>query len=148
MVTKGKNSLRYFLTTAFVIAVGVGVYVAWHSRPGYEFVPGYMAVQQAFMDHESGIMAEISGKVVRNLRDNRVDVQRQRFMVRMANGQTVMIIHDVTEAERVPIRLDDVVLVRGQYEWEESGGVIHWTHKDSSTERRHGWIDHKGRRYQ
>ena len=130
-----------------MLAVFLGAYLVWHSRPGYEIEPGFLTVERAYLAHRSGIMAEVTGRVVRILRDDRVGVHRQRFMLRLPNGQTLMVIHNVEASDRVPVRLDDPVLVRGQYEWDESGGVLHWTQSDPTPHRRHGWIEHKGRKY-
>ena len=148
MATQGnKNAARTIVTTAALLAGGIAVYLFWHSRPGYEIEPGFMTVEKAYLSHESGMMAEVHGRVVRILRDEREGVHRQRFVIRLPNGQMVIVIHNVEDSDRVPVRLEDPVLVRGQYEWEESGGVLHWTHRDSSPNRRHGWVEHMGRRY-
>jgi hypothetical protein len=41
----------------------------------------------------------------------------------------------------------DEVRFRGQYEWNERGGVIHWTHHDPDGRRPGGWLRHDGATY-
>jgi hypothetical protein len=55
--------------------------------------------------------------------------------------------HNIDLVPRVPLALDDSVEFRGRYEWNEQGGVIHWTHHDPQGDRPGGWIRHAGRLY-
>jgi hypothetical protein len=40
------------------------------------------------------------------------------------------------------------VAFRGEYEWNQKGGVIHWTHRDPDGQHSGGWLKHKGKTYQ
>jgi hypothetical protein len=40
------------------------------------------------------------------------------------------------------------VVVYGEFEWNEQGGVMHWTHDDPQRVHAAGYIDWRGRRYQ
>ncbi len=55
--------------------------------------------------------------------------------------------HNIDLAPRVPIAVGDTVEFRGQYEWNERGGVIHWTHHDPDGRRPGGWLRHRSRVY-
>jgi len=54
----------------------------------------------------------------------------------------------VALAPRVPLRAGGAVTVRGEYEWNERGSVLHWTHHDPDGRHDPGWIEHAGERYQ
>jgi hypothetical protein len=40
------------------------------------------------------------------------------------------------------------VTVRGEYEWSDRGGTMHWTHHDPKRWREGGWIEHRGVHYE
>jgi hypothetical protein len=72
----------------------------------------------------------------------------ERFLVRVEGGPSVLVAHNLELAPRVPLALGDSVEVRGVYEWNDKGGVIHWTHRDPDGRHEAGWIRHEGRLYQ
>jgi len=44
--------------------------------------------------------------------------------------------------------LDAEITIRGEYEWNDKGGVIHWTHRDPRGRHENGWIQFNGIRYE
>jgi len=132
------------------IAVLLGVGQYWRSQPGtgYEVEPGFATLDRAFLDHRSEFMTEVSGTVVRILIDDRSDPRTQEFVIRLENGQSILIVHDQVAAKRVPVAIGDTVSVRGLYRWSETGGTLLFTEMDPSPRRRHGWVELEGKRYQ
>ncbi len=108
---------------------------------------GATAVAEAFREHRSGVMVEASGTVERLLADDREGSRHQRMIVRLADGQTVLVSHNIDLAPRVPASPGDRLDFRGQYEWNDRGGVVHWTHADPQGRRPGGWLRHGGRTY-
>lgn len=102
---------------------------------------------RAIANRESEVMVEFEGGVTRVLADDSEGDRHQRFVVAVAGEKTVLIAHNIDLAPRVPIEVGDRVLVRGQYEWNDRGGVVHWTHHDPKGWREDGWIVHEGREY-
>ena len=82
------------------------------------------------------------------LPDDREGSQHQRFIVRLSDGQTLLVAHNIDLAPRVPLDKNDEVRIKGQYEWNEKGGVLHWTHHDPGGRHEEGWIEHQGKRYE
>jgi hypothetical protein len=102
----------------------------------------------AFEKKRSGIMVEVSAKIVHILPDDNEGDRHQRFLVEMSRGPTLKIAHNIDLAKRIPARKGDRIRVKGQYEYNDKGGVIHWTHHDPRGRHEGGWIDHDGRRYE
>lgn len=146
---KKKGNTSTFLTVGIIfVAVSIVLGWTWHSLPGYDVEPGVHVVEKAFYAKQSGLMVEVDGEVVRAMRPVEGNRGHQEFQMRMPNGQLILVVHEHGSGDPVPIGGGDTVTVRGQYQWTESGGLIRGTHRDSSMERRHGWIELKGERYQ
>ena len=97
----------------------------------------------------SGQQVQGGGEVIRILADDNDGSRHQRFIVRLSSGRTLLIAHNIDLAPRVPsIRVGDQVFFNGEYEWNDRGGVIHWTHRDPRNQHPAGWIEYKGKRYQ
>lgn len=110
---------------------------------------GDRALAQAFREQRSGLEVQDRGVVVRLLPDDVQGSRHQRFILRLASGQTLLVAHDIDIAPRVAaLRVGDHVAFRGVYEWDAEGGVVHWTHHDPAGTHAGGWLRHGGRTYQ
>ncbi|MFZ2171180.1 MAG: DUF3465 domain-containing protein [Methylococcaceae bacterium] len=103
----------------------------------------------AYRSHTSNLQMEGSGKVVKLLPDDNEGSRHQRFVVRLNSGQTLLVAHNIELAPRIEsVNEGDAVSFYGQYEWNEKGGLIHWTHNDPDGSHIAGWIEYNGRKYQ
>ena len=93
-------------------------------------------------------MITADGTVDRVLPDDNDGSRHQKFIVRLANDHTILVAHNIDLADRVPLDRGDAVRFHGQYEWNDRGGVIHWTHHDPRKRHEEGWIEHDGKRYE
>jgi hypothetical protein len=143
---KKRNSRKTMIVTAAVVVV-IALALVWQSRPGYNIEPGVNTVEEAYKYRQTGMMAEVTGIVARVLVDDRNEPDLQKFVIRLPNGQSLLVVHNQKIGERVPIAANDTVLVRGEYQWSETGGTLRHTQRDYTPQRRHGWIDHRGERY-
>jgi hypothetical protein len=118
--------------------------------PGFptDTAHGDGGIADAYANKQSGIMVEFDARVERLLPDDTDDNPHQRFILQLDNGHTVLVAHNLDLAERVPLEEWDLVRVRGEYEFNAQGGVVHWTHRDPGMGIKHGWIEHKGLRYE
>ena len=93
-------------------------------------------IQQAFDNQRSNIQVKQSGQVAALLKDDRHGSLHQRFIIRLNSGQKLLIAHNIDLAPRIDnLNIGDQVTFFGEYEWNNKGGVIHWTHRDPK--RRH-----------
>jgi hypothetical protein len=110
---------------------------------------GEQALAAAYENRRSDVQVQGSGRVSKVLADDNEGSRHQRFIVQLASGQTVLVAHNIDLASRVAsIKTGDPVEFFGEYEWNERGGVIHWTHRDPQGVHEAGWIKHGGRTYQ
>ncbi len=107
------------------------------------------AAAGAFEEHRSGIQLSGEGTVTRVLADDNDGSRHQRFILRLASGQTLLVAHNIDIASRVPsLRTGDLVAFSGVYEWNSEGGTVHWTHHDPDGQHPAGWLKHDGSTYQ
>lgn len=112
------------------------------SRAGAETPAG----STTFRDGEQ---ARGAGTVIRILSDDNDGSRHQRFILRLPDGRTLLIAHNIDLAPRINgIREGDTVEFYGEYASNSKGGVIHWTHHDPQGRHPGGWLQHKGRRYE
>jgi hypothetical protein len=97
---------------------------------------------------DTGNWVEGRGVVRRLLSDDDDHGARhQRFVLRLGNRQTLLIAHNIEIAERIPLGVGDRVRFRGIYEWNDLGGLVHWTHHDPHGAEDGGWLRFRTRDY-
>ena len=119
----------------------------WQSKAN---LSGDRQVLQAYKDQLSNVIVEnVEGTVEKLLSDDVDGSRHQRFIVRMNSGHTVLVVHNIDLASRVnDLQQGDRVAIKGEYEWNDRGGLIHWTHKDPRSAHEDGWIEHSNIRYE
>lgn len=131
-----------------LISAGCGSAVQLSGQNGVAAVQD-SPIGRAFKTKTSNVQVEDEGVVTRVLADDVAGSRHQRFIVRIASGQTVLIAHNIDIAPRVEgLQEGDDVRFYGEYVWNEKGGTVHWTHHDPQGRHVAGWIKHNGRSYQ
>lgn len=103
----------------------------------------------AFANQTSNVQVEGRGAVVKVLPDDNDGSRHQRFIVRLASGQTILVAHNIDLGARISSLKDgDDVTFSGEYEWSPKGGIVHWTHRDPDGRHQAGWIEHNGQVFQ
>ncbi|MGB2751498.1 MAG: DUF3465 domain-containing protein [Pyrinomonadaceae bacterium] len=106
-------------------------------------------VERAFNTRASDVQVTGEGTVLRTLSDDRSGTPHQRFILKLASGQTVLMSHNVALAPRIDdLKTGDTVSFSGEYVWNEQGGLIHRTHRDPRSHLVSGWLKHNGRTYE
>lgn len=105
-------------------------------------------IAHANQNRLSNIQVHGSGTVIRMLPDDNNGSRHQRFILRLANHQTVLIAHNIDIAGKVnSLRKGDDIEFFGIYEWNDKGGVVHWTHKDPNGQHPDGYLKYVGLTY-
>jgi hypothetical protein len=106
-------------------------------------------LQNAYSNKQSDLQVRGEGVVTKILSDDIEGSRHQRFILRLSNGQTLLVAHNIDLAPRISkLRTGDAVEFNGEYEWNSKGGVIHWTHHDPGGRHIGGWLKHDGKTYQ
>ncbi|MBT8345551.1 MAG: DUF3465 domain-containing protein [Desulfofustis sp.] len=144
---KNKQKLIFVLLAILIIA---SFYEQGYFNFGTDSTTGDTAkLAAAYENRVSNLQVEGSGMVEKVLRDDVEGSRHQRIILRISDNQTVLIAHNIDLAPRIEnISKGDRLEFFGEYEWNNKGGVIHWTHRDPATRHVDGWLKHKGRVYQ
>lgn len=106
-------------------------------------------LRQAVEGREERVWMTLEGEVVKVLADDLEGSRHQRFLFDVATGiPTLKLSHNIDLAPRIPMTEGDTFVTRGRYEWNEFGGVIHWTHHDPDGDIEGGWVEFEGERYE
>ncbi len=136
---------RWWFPTAFLLAILSGILYLRLQQHGLSVeearrsaAPNCNQVSEAFRRHQSGNWLSLTASVDRLLPDSTSLHTEQRFIVRCGNGQTVLIDNDVGVGQRVPVVVGVAITLRGQFIWNDEGGLVHYTHHGGPNNG--GWI--------
>ena len=149
-----KRSLKFVL----VVLLGFGSILLSNYRGGFvsnKPVPsenqGFTNLEnlkKAFENQQSNFQVKQSGRIIKILPDDRHSPRHQRFIVQLDSGQKLLLAHNIELASRVEgLKEGASILFCGEYEWNNKGGVIHWTHHDPKGIHPPGWLFYDNRRY-
>ncbi|RZF50396.1 DUF3465 domain-containing protein [Acinetobacter halotolerans] len=106
-------------------------------------------IMQAFQQQRSKLQVRSQGTVKAILPDDNDGSRHQRMILELDNGLTVLIAHNIDLAPRIEgLQKGETVEFYGVYEYNNKGGVIHWTHHDPRRKHIDGWLKYKGSMYQ
>jgi len=72
----------------------------------------------------------------------------QHFLLDTGHGHTVLIARNIDLATCIDgLARGDRIAFKGEYVWNDKGGVVHWTHHDPQGHHPGGWSQHDGRTY-
>jgi len=146
MSKKSRQKQRIWLIIAFVI---VGYAASKYSPQQTNQPAPPKNAEQLFEQQQSNNQLEVTGEVIKLLTDDHVGKRHQRFIIKLETGLSLLIAHNIDFADRIEtLKEGDSVTVYGEYEWNERGGVLHWTHHDPDNRHIGGWIKHQGKTYQ
>lgn len=146
---------RLALTLVLMVAVAVGRLLIPEDGAGSDTPDatigdedGAKRLADAFDKQLNDEWLTASARVIRLLSDDNEGSRHQRFLIETSGGQSLLVAHNIDLALRVPVAVGDKIQFKGVYEWNERGGVIHWTHHDPQGREPGGYIDHQRKRYE
>lgn len=101
-----------------------------------------------FNTSQSNVQVKGSGTVIKILADDLEGDRHQRFILKLASGQTLLMAHNIDLAPKIlNLSVNDSISFFGEYKWNDKGGVIHWTHNDPAGIHKNGWLLHQDAYY-
>ncbi len=145
--------MRKTLLASALLALAVVAYLQRAAAPPPAARPTIessgTSVAAAFERRSRGVKVQAAGTVAAILPDDVEGEPHQRFLVRVDDGPTVLIAHNIDLAPRVsPLRTGDRISFSGEYVWNPKGGLVHWTHRDPAGHHEAGWLKHNGQIFQ
>ncbi|MFV5592827.1 DUF3465 domain-containing protein [Acinetobacter junii] len=114
-----------------------------------EAVDDQHKIMKAYQQQISNIQVQSKGEVKAILADDNDGSRHQKMILKLENGLTVLVAHNIDLAPRVEgLRKGEIVEFYGEYEYSPKGGVIHWTHHDPQAKHVDGWLKYQGKSYQ
>lgn len=105
-------------------------------------------IMKAYQQQISNIQVQSKGEVKAILADDNDGSRHQKMILKLENGLTVLVAHNIDLAPRVEgLRKGEIVEFYGEYEYSPKGGVIHWTHHDPQAKHVDGWLKYQGKSY-
>ncbi|WP_436897859.1 DUF3465 domain-containing protein [Acinetobacter gyllenbergii] len=152
-----KNNL-ILVTIVVLVAAYFGLDFKQKQNTGNSSVPGTSnavavddqnKIMQAYQQQRSNVQVQAQGVVKAILPDDNEGSRHQKMILKLENGLTVLIAHNIDLAPRVEgLKKGDTVEFFGEYEYSQKGGVIHWTHHDPRGKHIDGWLKYQGKMYQ
>ena len=112
-------------------------------------LPSNSKISHAYKSKKSDVQVKGYGTVLKILADDLKGSRHQRFILLISHQHTVLVAHNIDLAPKIHnLKQGDIVEFNGEYEWNEKGGVVHWTHYDPSNRHEDGWLKHNSAIYQ
>ncbi len=109
-------------------------------------------IVNAYKQGKSDTQVKGCAVVIKVLPDDTKGHKHQKMIVKLTDvspKRTVLIAHNIDLAPRVKdLKKGDKISFYGEYEYNDRGGVVHWTHHDPAGRHQDGWIEKNGKRYQ
>ena len=108
------------------------------------------AVCSAYGAQRSGVEVVATGTIVHlfGVEPGRTS-PHEGFLMRLDSGCSLIVRVEVNTdfTGDIPLRDDERVTVKGEYEYYPRGGVIHWTHHDPRGRHENGFVETGGSTY-
>ena len=102
-------------------------------------------IDKAYHEKRSDVQVQGTAKVIKVLSDDTKGSRHQRFLLKLPSNLTILVAHNIDLAKRIDsLKEGDSVEFYGEYEWNNKGGVLHWTHLDLRGKHKDGWLKHNG----
>lgn len=149
MRNHNKNrSNRKLFRIILVVVIFAGPYLYEKYTNTSKFEAPNSELEYVIANQLSDAQVEGTGTIIKVLADDTQGSQHQRFLVKLQNDHVILIAHNIDLAPRVyNLSKGNEITFYGEFEWNDKGGVVHWTHRDPANRHAHGWLEYQGKKY-
>jgi len=148
MIRRKKANPKIQIAVFFLILLVVGLNQYLRNDQPVTSTPSQPGPVEAYAKKMTGVQIGGSGVVVALFKDDLQGSRHQKFLLKVAPDQTLLVSHNIDLAPRINgIQKGDDVDFYGEYIWNEKGGLVHWTHHDPNGRHPDGWLRHQGKTY-
>lgn len=142
------NPQRAIVLLLITLLVFIADYYKKNNSPSLPSSANSTAIEQAYNNRQQSIQVMGTGDVVKILPDDLQGAKHQKFILKISKDLTILIAHNIDLAPRInSLKKGDEVTFNGEYEYNNKGGVVHWTHHDPRKKHPEGWLKHEGKTY-
>ena len=143
---KNSKSVQYVIL--LILVAGLYLFDKFDATENIDRITDNSRIEEAIANQQSDVQVEAYGTIVKVLPDDTVGSQHQRLLVKLDSGNVVLIAHNIDLAPRVEnLQKGEKIRFYGEFEWNDKGGVVHWTHHDPRNKHPAGWIEYRGKKY-
>lgn len=130
------------------IVIGMALVLGQVTGCGDDSLPDNDRLERIFADGETGVWVSGHGTVSQVPSDETGASPSQRLVVRISDGLSVVVRHELEHSARVPAEKGDTVAFQGRYTWDGRGGLVAYTYAAEDQPGGGGWIELDGQRYE
>jgi hypothetical protein len=111
--------------------------------------PNDVAVCAALRQQRSGVEVIADGTVAYVPTYAAPSGEHEGFFIRLRSGcaATLRVETNTAFTGPIPLRVGERVIVKGEFDYDADGGVIHWTHRAFGSHHASGYVEAGGRFY-
>lgn len=144
-----QNKTQKLLVPVILLLIFAATSYYHNTQTEQSFPPEHSDLSMLFEQKRSDVQVTGSGIITKILPDDLKGARHQKFIVKVSSGHTILIAHNIDIAPRIPkLQKGEPVEFNGEYEFNNRGGVVHWTHHDPGGKHADGWVRYDGQIYQ
>lgn len=102
-------------------------------------------IEFLYQQQRGGTRVSSIGRITKLLKDQQSPYVAQMILIRLSSGRKLLIKHNIEKAQPLThLAVGEMISFSGTYNWNNKGGMITSTYKQSDKPLRSGWLNYQG----